>query len=310
MRKIISTILLYLVVSLNICSSVQATEYPDSLFTVDEAFDVHFTKLHGTDQLSYHIDAKYPALDVIVNIKAQLAELGWIPLEESFLNPGIPTSHVRGWSNFEDATGERLRVVYSWWGDWTNDRGEIVTYVLRYDYPKNEQPVLGTLDVTAIFMSKEKVEEYISLKPLMKKEQERIEKQEAEKLKEKVERIRRQSKQIGEVTLHLIKPKESSTENEVQLDSSIPPLFLEVVFADVKTGYGDYPSIEIVFTAESAEKIYQFSRKHLKRNIAIIVSGEVVSSPLVIEPIKDIAMITGAFTPEKAQEIARRIISR
>ena len=310
MRYILNTALPFFLSVAILCPSALAINYSNSLFAVPGAVDVRFAELHGTEQLYYSLNAQYPARKIIDKIKAQLNALGWTPLEDSFLNPGIPTSHVSGWCNFEDATGKRLQVVHSWWGDWTNNRGEIVTYILRYAYPKNNQPQLESFDVTAIYMSKEAVEEYISLKPLMKKEQERIEKQEAEKLNKKVERIRRQSKQIGEVTLHLVKPQESSNENEVQLDSSIPPLLLEVVFADVKTGYGDYPSIEIVFTAESAEKIYQFSRKHLKRNIAIIVSGEVVSSPFMIEPIEDIAMITGTFTPEKAQEIARKIMSK
>ena len=310
MRYILNTALPFFLSVAFICPSALAINYSDSLFAVPGAVDVRFAKLHGTEQLYYSLNTQYPARKIIDKIKAKLNALGWTPLEDSFLNPGIPTSHVSGWCNFEDATGERLQVVHSWWGDWTNNRGEIVTYILRYAYPKNNQPQLESLDVKAIYMSKEAVAEYISLKPLMKKEQQRIEKQEAEKLKKKVERIRRQSKQIGEVTLHLVKHQESSNETEVQLDSSIPPLLLEVVFADVKTGYGDYPSIEIVFTAESAEKIYQFSRKHLKRNIAIIVSGKVVSSPFMIEPIEDIAMITGTFTPEKAQEIARKIMSK
>lgn len=306
MRYALNTALAFFLSVAFLCPIALASNYSDSLFALPGAVDARFAKLHGTEQLYYSLNVQYPARKIIDKIKAKLNLLDWTPLEHSFLNPGIPTSHVSGWSSFEDATGERIQVVHSWWGDWTNNRGEIVTYILRYVYPKNNQPQLESLDVTAIYMSKEAVAEYISIKPLMKKEQERIEKQEAEKLKKKVERIRRQSKQIGEVILHLI--KESSNKNDIQLDLSSPPLLLEVVFADVKTGYGDYPSIEIVFTAESAKKIYQFSRKHLKQNIAIIVSGEVVSSPFMFEPIEDIAMITGTFTLEKAQEIARKII--
>jgi len=310
MRYILNAVLLYLAISAYLCPSALATDYPDSLFTVPGAIDVRFSKLHGTDQLYYRLTAQYPAQEIIDKIKAKLYEEGWIPLEDSFLNPGMPTSHVRGWSNFEDATGERSKVVYCWWGDWTNDRGEIVTYILRYAYPKNKQPDLESLEVTAIYMSKEKVEEYMSLMPHMKREQERIEKQETEKLKKRVEKIRKEAKLIGEITFCLVSSQTSSKETEVQLDSSIPTLLLKVVSADVKNEFGDYSSVEIVFTAESAEKMKQFSSKHINRKIAIIVAGEVVSSPLMSQPIEDIAMITGAFSPEEAQQIARKIMSK
>ena len=310
MRYILNAVLLYLVISAYLFPSALATDYPDSLFTVPGAIDIRFSKLYGTDQLYYRLTAQYPAQEIIDKIKAKLYEKGWIPLKDSFLNPGIPTSHVSGWGSFEDATGERLQVVHSWSGDWANDRGEIVTYMLRYAYPKNQQPDLESLEVTAIYMSKEKVEEYISLKPLMKKEQVRIEKQEAQKLKKKIQRIRQEAKHLGQITVCLAEPQASSNETEIELDTSIPPLSLNVASVDVKNDYGDYSSIEIIFTAESAKKIKQFSTKHLNRNIAIIVAGKVVSSPLMIEPIEDIAMITGTFTPERAQEIARKIMSK
>jgi len=310
MRRIKSTGILFLGISLIISIPALSSDYSDSLFTVHGARDVHFTKLSGTDQLSYHISAQYPAHEVIINIKAKLSDLGWIPLKDSFLNPGIPTSHVRGWTNFEDATGERLKVVHSWWGDWTNESGEIVSYILRYDYPKKEQPGLESLSVTAIYMSKEKVEEYISLMPHMKKEQERIEKQEAEKLKARVDKIRKESKQIGEISFRLVSFKSSSKETEIQVEPSNPPLLVKVASAEVKNDLGDYSSVELIFTAESAEKLKRFSSKHINRKIAIIVAGKVVSSPLMIQPIEDIAMITGSFSSVEAQEIVKKIMSK
>jgi hypothetical protein len=310
MRSIKVTAILFLGISLTICTLAQASDYSDSLFLVHGASDVHFTKLCGTDQLSYHITSQYPAYKVITNIKAKLNELGWIPLKNSFLNPGLPTSHVRGWTNFEDATGERLKVVHSWWGDWTNERGEIVTYILRYDYLKNEQPDLESLSVTAIYMSKERVEEYISLMPHMKEEQERIEKQEAEKLRARVDKIRKEAKLIGELIFCLVSSRSPSKETELQVEPSNPPLLLKVASAEVKNDPGDYSSVELIFTAESAEKIKRFSSRHINRKIAIVVGGEVVSTPLMIQPIEDIAMITGSFSPVEAQEIVKKIMSK
>ena len=307
MRRIKGIGILFLGISLLTSMPNQASTFPDSLFTVHGARDVHFTKLSGTDQLSYHITAQYPAHEVIINIKVKLSELGWIPLNDSFLNPDIPTSHVRGWTNFEDATGERLKVVYSWWGDWTNERGEIVSYILRYDYPKKEQPELESLSVTAIYMSKEKVEEYISLMPQMEEEQERIEKQEAEKVRARVDKIRKESEQIGEIRFRLVSSP-SSKENEAQVESSNPHLILNVVSAEVINDPGGYSSVELIFTAESAEKINRFSSKHINQKIAIIVADEVVSTPLIIEPIEDIARITGSFSFTEAQEIVKNIM--
>jgi len=60
-------------------------------------------------------------------------ELAWKPLMEDFLNPGISTSLVRGWTNYQDDV--RHQYVWQWQGQWESDKGEIATYALRSAKP-------------------------------------------------------------------------------------------------------------------------------------------------------------------------------
>lgn len=85
---------------------------------------------------------------------------------------------------------------------------------------------------------------------------------------------------------------------------------LNVASAEVKNDYGDSSAIEIIFTSESVLKMKTFSMKHLNQKIAIVVAGKVVSAPSMLGPIEDVPMITGGFTKERAQDIARKIMSK
>lgn len=87
---------------------------PESLVIVGGARNVKRSKLAGPrEQLSYSIQAEYPASPVLETIKQTLKELGWTPMAEDFLNPGLPSSYVRGWDYYEDyaAQYERPRVA-------------------------------------------------------------------------------------------------------------------------------------------------------------------------------------------------------
>jgi hypothetical protein len=73
---------------------------------------------------------KCPAAHAIGEITRHFDELAWKPLMEDFLNPGISTSLVRGWTNYQDDV--RHQYVWQWQGQWESDKGEIATYDLKY----------------------------------------------------------------------------------------------------------------------------------------------------------------------------------
>jgi hypothetical protein len=105
---------------------------PDYLVIAGSATNVKHIRAHGQDQVVYNVEAAYPASDVLKTINGRLERLGWIPLKEDFLNPGTPTSHVRGWQYFGDNSTEPRTSVRSWVSDWENTNHDILVYLLEY----------------------------------------------------------------------------------------------------------------------------------------------------------------------------------
>jgi len=134
--------------------SKHAAETHPSFFVVARgATEVKQNSSLGKDQIAYSIQAPYPAADVLGTITVRLKQRGWKPLEESWLNPGLPSSHVRGWTYFEDQTTKPATSVRAWQGDWENGAHDILTYILEYRCPENlcsSTLKLRDLHVTAI----------------------------------------------------------------------------------------------------------------------------------------------------------------
>ena len=117
--------------------------HPEALIIYPGAKETNWVKFEGTDQLSYQIAAEYPADGVVAYISAQLKEKRWQPLQEDFWNPGQPSSHVRGWVRFADATVHPEATVDAWAGQWRNDTDDIVWYYLTYKYPPGDRHSLA-----------------------------------------------------------------------------------------------------------------------------------------------------------------------
>jgi len=127
-----------------------APRHTDALVVCQGATETRWTTLEGTEQLSYQIEAEYPASSVVSCISKKLSETGWRPLQKDYWNPGLPSSHVRGWTQFADATVQPSATVDQWAGQWENKAGDIVWYFLRYKYPPGDR---HTLAVNAGFVS-------------------------------------------------------------------------------------------------------------------------------------------------------------
>jgi len=126
--------------------------HSDALIVASGAKSVRYVKYEGTDQVSYQLQADYPAHHVIETISQSLKEKGWEPLKEDYLNPGLPSSHVRGWTSFIDATKSPERSVHQWGAQWQNEAQDIVSYALIYEYPRGKTPNLKSLQVYASFI--------------------------------------------------------------------------------------------------------------------------------------------------------------
>jgi hypothetical protein len=101
--------------------------------------------------VAYNLTEQYPARNTIRQILSRLSNLGWTPLKEDWLNPGLASSHVRGWTDFLDNTKGPLQHVHQWSAQWQDSRGNIVTYSLRYSYPDGAPRDLHSLWVNGLW---------------------------------------------------------------------------------------------------------------------------------------------------------------
>ncbi len=67
------------------------------------------------------------------------------------------------------------------------------------------------------------------------------------------------------------------------------------------------PAIEVRFTKEGAKKIAKLSEEHAGKPLAIVIDGKVISAPILRGKIGERAQITGRFTKEEAEKIAKAI---
>jgi preprotein translocase subunit SecD len=66
------------------------------------------------------------------------------------------------------------------------------------------------------------------------------------------------------------------------------------------------PVVSIMFDAFGKRQLAAVTSQHVGEQLAIRVNGEVVSAPIIHEPILDgAAIISGKFTPDEARELVR-----
>ncbi len=123
-----------------------------SLIVLPGADAVVFTRRAGSEQVGYQLNQEYPAKAALKEVSDQLAEQGWKPLKEDFLNPGEPSSHVTGWTNFGDGTSQPEQEVFQWLADWTNPDGDVIRYTLQYRTSSSEPTAADKLSVNATFI--------------------------------------------------------------------------------------------------------------------------------------------------------------
>jgi len=147
----------------------ESPKYSDSLIIVKGAKDLRYSKYEGTDQVIYDVVVQYPATQVLNEISKKLEAKDWKPLKEDYLNPGLLSSHVEGWTDFIDGTTKPRKKVHQWLAQWENKNRDIMWVALRYSYPEGSKANLKSLTVYMSFMpselaieAKEQVLEYIS----------------------------------------------------------------------------------------------------------------------------------------------------
>ncbi len=112
----------------------------------------------GIAAVKFKVSAPYPAADFLASANSRLEPLGWQKLSTDWLNPTIPSSHVRGWTSFPDTRTQPFMGVHQWLADWQNGSGDVVSYSLRYTSPvqdalhKVAPPTNDDLEVTELLI--------------------------------------------------------------------------------------------------------------------------------------------------------------
>lgn len=118
----------------------------EALIVPDGAAQLHSEPgAYGSHHVAYALTEQYPASNAIRQISSRLEALGWTPLQEDWLNPGLPSSHTSGWTGFLDGTTTPMHHVRQWSAQWQDAPGNIVDYTLSYSYPESGTPDLQTL---------------------------------------------------------------------------------------------------------------------------------------------------------------------
>jgi preprotein translocase subunit SecD len=81
----------------------------------------------------------------------------------------------------------------------------------------------------------------------------------------------------------------------------------DVAEATVGEDAGKKPTLDIKFTKEGVKKAATLSAEHRNKPVAIVINGKVVSAPVIRAKIAERAQITGDFTKEELEKIAKAI---
>ena len=110
----------------------------------------YYRRAYGSVGISYRVHEPYPAKQTLAQIRERLSTLGCKELKEDWLNPGMSSSFVTGWSEFAEGDTIPPRFVWQWAGDWVDKQGAVIGYSLRY-MPLTRNGKRDTLSVGGIW---------------------------------------------------------------------------------------------------------------------------------------------------------------
>jgi len=135
--------------TLQVCF-VHAAEHPIALIEYPNASEVSYSKVGSTDQVSYHVQEKFPGSHVIGFIASGLRKAGWTASSMDFMNPDSDPSVLRKWTESIDGRKGPYMCVQSWIGQWKDGSGNIVEYIYRYQSPIHDRDPLCTGDTSTL----------------------------------------------------------------------------------------------------------------------------------------------------------------
>ena len=105
----------------------------------------------------------------------------------------------------------------------------------------------------------------------------------------------------------LTEAKVEGTDEKVYLHKEVELTNKDIAGAKAITDKSKANIVEVELTKEGRQKLARVTKAHQGKPLAILVDGKVVAAPVVRDEVAGDARITGDFTKEEAERIARGI---
>jgi hypothetical protein len=138
--------------------AAHSAEHQRTLPVYPEATGIAFVNRGGADEITYHVNVKYPASDVTEWISNNLQKEGWKPLTNDLWNPGLPLSITNGWRKVRVGPKPPGDCLRAWVGEWKDTSGDIVRYDLRYKEGEQCTSEPHDLEVNGMYLPSAAVE--------------------------------------------------------------------------------------------------------------------------------------------------------
>ncbi len=256
--------------------------------------------------IEYEISVPYPAEPVLRFISSRIPP-EFKPREEDFMNPGIPTAHKRGWTDYGDSTTRPPTWVHHWGGEWEDAAGNIITYDLLYRSPaanRVPQPTSTLLRVVGQYLARELVDEMkASIPPQEKPVPSTAPAVAAPNPQYLVVRPMSAERFPGAREAVAYDRPLYFSETEVIVDLSD----MQFQTAEASEGSGGTHVIFVNTNAAGDEKLRTWTTANVGKTLGIFLDGRLISAPTIETPISGTIILEGGFSAEQARQVVERI---
>jgi hypothetical protein len=287
--------------------TISPDQLPLPLRPLPEARHVVAAGAAGEFAVHYDLQACYPAsatLDLL--LKRLPAE--WVPRKENFLNPGMPTSHVRGWTHYEDDRTQPHSYVNHWAGEWDDTSGRILTYDLVFR-SRTENETSCNLEISATQLSAATVR---ALESSARGRSGPV----AAVVPRRTNAIR-----IVNPDFIVLRPLQNQPTTHtaaasiygkrLYFDPSDRILDLRQLVPETATIHGGPEGTFVIIidtTAEGAKALNAWTSTHLNQQLGVFVDNRLIDAPVIRSAIDGGIAISGRFTKPQAEEVKRRLL--
>ena len=294
-----------------------SSELPPYLLPLPGAKDVHSRRVGSESGVEYHLTACYPATAQLQEIASRVPST-WRTRTEDFLNPGIPTSQVRGWTDYYDATKHPEQKVHHWAGEWQEPAGGILTYDLLYRSPAKpesslNEPTTCEVLVTATFMSRETVRELQQATASRRQADQRVQPPTTAK---PIALVR-----ADYLVLRPLAARPTANHNaSAQIYGnavfySQHDILLDLRHFDLNSAELQHmnslnrnvPFISLHTSADGRQRLSEWTEKNVNEGLGIFLDGKLISAPVIRSRIDDVIILDAEFTEAQAKEILERL---